>query len=562
MQEDKGYLPIQIPGGKMGFVASYTEQKINDYKDNPLIETLPPILNMGEAIDSITCYPDYQDSERELSTELRLHCVGRLRRFVEPIEKHLNIEGKISRCIRDGYIARNPLGKEAKIRFRIVKQAIISGKEIADMQWETRSTASGFAILGISGIGKSTAVERVLSLFPKIIVHSEYKGNPLSFYQLPYIKLDCPSDGSRKELPLQFFKKVDELLGTDYERKFASRGESLEKMRNCMVQVANLHALGVLVIDEIQHLGIKGVGHEKILNFLVTLVNTIGVPVVLIGTPKAKPILQSAFRQARRGAGIGDVAWNRMEQDDEWEMIIETMWGYQWTKVKNDLTDELKATLYEESQGIVDIAVKIYMLAQIEVIVNGKEIITTKTIQKVAKRDLHLVQKFIEALKRGNPDEIALLDDIKPINMKDFIENKANSVRNREAIKTYKEEVKRMNEELGENILITLTKNLMALSIPAKLAENAARKAIDELGPKTALPDLMRRAGEIAYTGAASPQKTESKTKKSKKNPISDECKLLSLLKQARDDKTSAYVKFQENGYIKQPLTESFWLGG
>ena len=38
------------------------------------------------------------------------------------------------------------------------------------------------------------------------------------------------------------------------------------------------------------------------LNFFVTLVNTIGLPVVMIGTTKAMSILQGEFRQARRGA--------------------------------------------------------------------------------------------------------------------------------------------------------------------------------------------------------------------------------------------------------------------
>ena len=50
----------------------------------------------------------------------------------------------------------------------------------------------------------------------------------------------------------------------------------------------------------------------KMLNFFVTLVNTAGVPVVLISNPKAMSILQSEFRQARRGSGQGDMIWDRL----------------------------------------------------------------------------------------------------------------------------------------------------------------------------------------------------------------------------------------------------------
>ena len=51
-----------------------------------------------------------------------------------------------------------------------------------------------------------------------------------------------------------------------------------------MSQIANVHAIGVLIIDEIQHLSMsKSGGVEKMLNFFVTLVNVIGLPVVMIG---------------------------------------------------------------------------------------------------------------------------------------------------------------------------------------------------------------------------------------------------------------------------------------
>ena len=50
-------------------------------------------------------------------------------------------------------------------------------------------------------------------------------------------------------------------------------------------------------------------GSERMLNFFVTLVNTIGLPVILIGTPEAIGVLQEKFRQARRGSGLGDMVF-------------------------------------------------------------------------------------------------------------------------------------------------------------------------------------------------------------------------------------------------------------
>jgi len=72
-------------------------------------------------------------------------------------------------------------------------------------------------------------------------------------------------------------------------------------MLTLMCQVVRNTGLGLLIIDEVQHLcGARGLGDERMLNFFVTLVNTAGVPIILIATPKAMSILQSEFRQARR----------------------------------------------------------------------------------------------------------------------------------------------------------------------------------------------------------------------------------------------------------------------
>ena len=161
---------------------------------------------------------------------------------------------------------------------------------------------------------------------------------------------NCPFDGSLKGLCIEFFHKVDDLLGTDYHKKFGVGRNTVDTMLSVMSQIARNTALGVLVIDEIQHLSsTKSGGDEKMLNFFVTLVNTIGVPTVLIGTTKALSVLQSEFRQARRGSGQGDMIWERLSKDKSWELIINAFWDYQWTKKEVPLTPELSDVLYEES---------------------------------------------------------------------------------------------------------------------------------------------------------------------------------------------------------------------
>lgn len=66
-----------------------------------------------------------------------------------------------------------------------------------------------------------------------------------------------------------------------------------DAMMTVMNQVARNCALGILVIDEIQHLSLaRSGGSEKMLNFFVNLINNVGVPVILVGTPKAVKVLR------------------------------------------------------------------------------------------------------------------------------------------------------------------------------------------------------------------------------------------------------------------------------
>ncbi|WP_218008338.1 ATP-binding protein [Cytobacillus firmus] len=287
----------------------------------------------------------------------------RLFQYFQPFETHLDLEQRISRAIRQGYLHRNPMKKEEVMRIHESYKAIKDGKFLKTYQTEAKRTAAGFTIIGLSGIGKSTAIERVLSFYPQLIKHQEYKGKPFHFTQISWLKLDCPFDGSLKGLCMSFFSELDRLLGSNYLNKFGAQKNTLDLMMQRMNHLASRHGIGLLIIDEIQHLSLsKSGGSEKMLNFFVTLVNTIGIPVLMVGTNKAISILQSEFRQARRGSGQGDMVWSQMPNDESWDLFVEGMWEYQWTSHFTELTSEFNDFLYEESQGILDIAVKLFML--------------------------------------------------------------------------------------------------------------------------------------------------------------------------------------------------------
>ena len=295
-----------------GYAADYKKQALPEYDGNPLIEALPTIWNIDEVVDMLSNNEGHHDGERELERHYRMHCILRLFRYYQPLEQHVEIERRFSKCIRQGYLHRSPLSAEYA-KGLAQGHKIISGQQDYTRLSAFKPTSIGFTIIGLSGIGKTSAVSNILSLYPQMIDHSAYQGVPLALRQVVWLKLDCPHDGSVKGLCMSFFEAIDRVVGTTYFETLSRGRYTVDVLMVRMEQAAILHCLGVLVIDEVQHLSLaKGGGQDKMLNFFVTLVNTIGVPVVLIGTSRAKPILQSDFRQARRGSGQGDLIWDRM----------------------------------------------------------------------------------------------------------------------------------------------------------------------------------------------------------------------------------------------------------
>jgi len=400
--------------------AEYKVQIVPDYKDNPLIEALPQIWSSDDVVDMLSHNVERHDGERQYDAHYRVHCLQQLFQYFQPLREHVEIERHLSISIRQGYLHRNPLSSEYASSLVKGHETIKAKKSYTNLK-AFRPTSSGFTIIGLSGVGKTSAVTNILSLYPQVIEHTSYHGVPLVLKQVVWLKLDCPHDGSVKGLCMEFFEAIDRAIGTQYLETNSKRGGTIDIMMVRMAQAARLHCLGILVIDEIQHLSLaKSGGSEKMLNFFVTLVNTIGIPVVLIGTSRAKSILQGDFRQARRSSGLGSLLWDKMKNDAAWDIFVLSMWENQWTKSIVPLTADIKDALYHESQGIVDIAVKLYAMVQIRAIVLGKESFTHSDFHDAADECFWSVKPMLDALRSGDVKKIEAYGDITPVKIEDY----------------------------------------------------------------------------------------------------------------------------------------------
>lgn len=544
--------------------AVYKTQPLVEYENNPFIEALLPIFTEDDVLDYFMVTPRISQQDKESEVNIRYHVLKRIKNFIQPLPIHFEVERRLSTLIRRGYLARNPLDKTFLERIRLLHELREDEKQshkyIDDRLNYIRSTADSLSIIGISGIGKTTAIERLLLMYPQVIKHESYKNQPFNRTQIIWLKIDCPYDGSLSTLCKSFFKAIDDLLGTRYLEKFGYFNRITSTMLLYMTSLASLYGIGVLVIDEIQHLANSKNEQEEMLNFFVTLSNTVGVPTVLIGTSKAKQLFKGNFRQARRAASDGSIFWDRMAEDsEEWEFFIETLWNIQCLKEHTELTDELKKTFYEECQGITAVAVNLFILAQERVLFDDKNLqekITPEVLRKTAKVDLKIIQPMLTAIRKNDFKAMYKYEDLM-INLDDLMITHKKGVEYEGRIKdAMKERLNTLDYKRKDRIQ-NLSIELSALGIFTALNSNDIKRIVEKAVENS--PSNIEYS-ELKLNAIQQAMETNQKkqNKMVNKKIELENLPLLIIRDNALKNKKHPYDFLKKKGFISDPIAEFY----
>lgn len=513
-------------------IAVYKPQLVKQYQGNKLIEALPELMDHKQIAKALERKPAFSDDEKDLPLHIREAAMSRIFGYFQPLKIHIQYASKIGRMIRDGYIGR----RISPIRELMTEEEMQEYIANTDEQ-DVFDCVFSSGVIGMSGMGKTSTTERILRLYPQLIVHQR----PYNTYQVVWIKLDCPSKGSLKNLCLNFFKAMDKVLDSEYERMYQNK--SIDYMLSMMADVAERHYLGLIVIDEIQHLvGAKGTGERDMLNFLVTMNNVVKVPVLLIGTPSARKLMSLDFRQARRMDGIGGIYWERIPNDKVWEFFVKGFWRLNWLQEEHVLTQELIDTFYEESQGIIDVVLKLYAAAHLRALLTKSEKITPADIRFVAEHDIPHMKEIIRAIKIDPEMAEKMYGDVTAAKMEEIYKNVRRSCG---AEELGSGEDKRINPVIGKAIAI-----LSTFDVPDNYAERQVRDVVKNN------PDIeVKKVVDKVYS--AYEKLTKSKKETSSKP---DKPELLECMSRAKDQSCSVYDALKDDGVIKSPL-EDFDMG-
>ena len=351
------------------------------------------------------------------------------------------------RIICDGYKSRSPLsaeGEMTKNTLAINKNKGFNYDQVIEVLKEIRTcnTTSKTSLLsGPSGTGKTHRAEQVLSLIPNIMRHKKYKEKNVRFTQLTWVKIDCPAGGSEKGLCLYFFAMLDYLLnnqGNDRYYNNSSFRKSLDTLQLDMAIAVATHNVGLIVIDELQNL-LECTTSSRVMRFLDTLVNVVGVPILYIGTSKIYklfcPEKVISFRTVRRIATGFYSEVDRYNQNDTfWREMVIIYWQNLLCVNESDPSDEIFDLIYQKTQGVP--AILEYLMTRMNTFIadHGLETIDSAFIKDIYKTQLVPLHEAVSALAVG---DTRTYDDLYPISkllMDKFDDDEASSPQQAEKV--------------------------------------------------------------------------------------------------------------------------------
>ena len=345
-----------------------------------LIRQMPEMLSGKELYDRLADIPIYSQEVRQKSQTERLVALSTLYDIYLPSEMSVEIYSKL-------YLALlRSLQKKG------TREAVQQGYQNHNtiMRRESRGIIGGsdsFSIVGCSGIGKSSAISRAISIIAENRMIELEK--PVTRI-IPCLIVQCPWDASVKSLLLEILRKSDELLETNYYGNALKARATVDVLIGIVAQVALQH-IGLLIVDEIQNCVTSRSG-KGLVAMLTQLINSSGISIGLIGTPDTLSLLESAFQLARRSLGL---QYDVLSNDEYFKGFCELLFKYQYTTEYTEITPQLIDWLYEHSGGVTSVVVSLIHDAQEIAILTKHETLDIAMLNQAYEQRLRLLHGFI-----------------------------------------------------------------------------------------------------------------------------------------------------------------------
>ncbi len=285
---------------------------------NPLVKRLPPFVTSAQMTQKLGSRPLSDVNWESVPVAERAVLLNQLKLTFCVTADSLSIAMALQSLLWDGLLARDPrLPEQRRMVYEIAEY---DHKKVESMEWRD-DFIGGITIRGITGVGKSAAVNRFLSLYPKVIQHGRNEAaHWVEFCQLVYLKVPMSADGTRGGFLQNCLLEMDKVMSTDYFKRHQGKQWTVERLLVNVLHYLSLHRCGLLIIEEAQqkNLAVSQFARD-FLTFFLRLLNH-GIPVVIIGNPLAFSELDSFSQDQSRFSEYGDFRIGPAYdfRDEEW----------------------------------------------------------------------------------------------------------------------------------------------------------------------------------------------------------------------------------------------------
>ncbi len=345
-----------------------------------IINILPVMKSGDDLLSALEVLPEYDDTIRNADVPARLMALSDLYRIYVPSQMSLEIYSKLYLALLRSLQKK---GTKLAVLQRNQNYNAIIQQEYSGIMGGSDS----FTIIGASGIGKSSAISRAITLITENRVIEV--GNPYTKI-IPCISVQCPFDSSVKGLLLEILRKVDEVIDSEYYKNALRARITTDMLIGSVSQVA-LNHIGLLVVDEIQNVCNSKSG-KSLVGMLTQLINNSGISICMVGTPESAVFFEQAMQLARRSLGLW---YDVMEYGENFKEFCETVFTYQYVKQKTEITDAIMEWLYEHTSGNISVVVSLIHDAQEIAILNNNEVLNLESLNEAYQQRLSMLHGYI-----------------------------------------------------------------------------------------------------------------------------------------------------------------------
>lgn len=419
---------------------TYIPHPNSSCRDNPLIEVMGFPLTEHEV--AAACSDDFNGNltldnvpEQYHGYYIRSLIDNLSETYITRDEAYASYE-KVRRMIEAGYKKRNPAN--AVHKNKVLTAIHRDGdsqieakhlKEVCGENIDSLLSANGsFVLAGLSGVGKTTMMIRVLQLIKQYYQHSTYvntKKETISVDedQVTHLYVQVHNRKGQKAFLRSVLEALQEATGTLYLERVAHRDsidEHIRQIRKAML----IHNVGILVVDEAQNIEqnrndlLIGSNEKTSMKFIEEIFNRIGVPLFFIGTLSVLKLFGREVTIGRRAAIDGGLIILGSDVDGNfWSRLVKQISQTSLLVGKHDSEDIIKRHLHHLSKGVPAIAVSLMRatLCHMSKFEKGKQGVTMKALSYVFKHQFSILQKPLRALEKRKYHQYEDLEPIKDL---------------------------------------------------------------------------------------------------------------------------------------------------